>query len=79
MCVRASRYNNRVPLADSVALVSAELLCPYPPGVPVLFPGEVISSEALIQIHQALSAGGTVTGASDTTLQTILVISNDSS
>ncbi len=54
--------------------VSAELLCPYPPGVPVLFPGEVITDEALGVLEAAVASGGKVTGPSDQTLETLLVV-----
>jgi len=36
-----------VPLADAVGQVSAELLCPYPPGIPLLVPGERLDQERL--------------------------------
>jgi lysine decarboxylase len=32
-------------LADSADHIAAELICPYPPGVPLLVPGERISSD----------------------------------
>ena len=69
--------HSRISLTDSVGQVSAELLCPYPPGVPVLFPGETITAAAVDQIRRALEVGGTVTGASDPTLNTVLVIGSD--
>jgi arginine decarboxylase len=53
--------------------VSAELICPYPPGIPVLIPGERISLEALDYLQTVLDLGGTVTGCTDTTLQTLRV------
>ncbi len=31
------------PVAQAVDCISAQLLCPYPPGIPVLIPGEIIS------------------------------------
>lgn len=36
-----------VPLADAVDRVSAEILAPYPPGVPIVAPGEKITQKAL--------------------------------
>ena len=53
--------------------VCAELLCPYPPGVPVLIPGEVVSQAAVDQLLEAQRQGGTVTGAGDA-LETVLVV-----
>jgi arginine/lysine/ornithine decarboxylase len=63
-----------VPAAAAVGRVSSELLCPYPPGVPVLFPGEAISAAAVQLLQQTVQAGGTVTGAADSSLQTLLVV-----
>ena len=36
-----------VPLADALDRVSAEILAPYPPGVPVVAPGEKITQKTL--------------------------------
>ena len=36
-----------VPLADAEGRISAEILAPYPPGVPVVAPGEKITQKAL--------------------------------
>ena len=66
----------RVHLDDAIGSSSAELLCPYPPGVPVLFPGELVTVQAVQALRQAVQAGGAVTGASDTSLATLLVISS---
>ena len=66
--------NERVRVNVSIGRSSAELLCPYPPGVPVLFPGEEITREAIGSLRLALEMGGSITGASDKTLQTILVL-----
>jgi arginine/lysine/ornithine decarboxylase len=63
-----------VPLAAAAGRVCAELLCPYPPGVPLLFPGEVVSGAAVQQLQATLAGGGVVTGAQDATLQTVLVV-----
>ena len=63
--------------SDAVGGICAELLCPYPPGVPVLCPGEQITEEALRQLQEALDVGGVVTGASDSTLQTILTVATE--
>ncbi|TAG97694.1 MAG: aminotransferase class I/II-fold pyridoxal phosphate-dependent enzyme [Oscillatoriales cyanobacterium] len=54
--------------------ISAELICPYPPGIPVLMPGEIITQQALQYLQQILSAGGKITGCSDPHLQTLKVV-----
>jgi len=48
-----------------------ELICPYPPGIPLLMPGEVITREVIEYLQQIVAAGGTITGCNDPTLQTV--------
>jgi arginine/lysine/ornithine decarboxylase len=51
-----------VPLRAASGRVAAEPLVSYPPGLPVLVPGEVIGS-SLVEVLQAiLAAGGYVRG-----------------
>jgi arginine decarboxylase len=54
--------------------ISAEIVCPYPPGVPVLMPGEIITIAALDYLQRVLSSGGTITGCEDPSLQTLKVV-----
>jgi arginine decarboxylase len=63
-----------VSAAAAVGRVSAELIAPYPPGVPVLAPGEVISAAVLNALQVALADGGRIAYAVDPTLTTIQVI-----
>ena len=58
----------------AVDQLSAELICPYPPGIPVLMPGEIITSKALEYLQQILADGGKITGCSDPRLQTLKVV-----
>jgi len=52
-----------VPLSTSLGRTCAELLCPYPPGIPVLVPGEVVTIEAVQALQYAIQRGGRVTGS----------------
>jgi arginine decarboxylase len=54
--------------------IIAELICPYPPGIPLLMPGEIISKEALDYLDWVLASGGTITGCSDPTLNSFKVV-----
>ncbi|MBF2028678.1 MAG: aminotransferase class I/II-fold pyridoxal phosphate-dependent enzyme [Oscillatoriales cyanobacterium C42_A2020_001] len=63
-----------VSVEAAVGCVSAELVCPYPPGIPVLIPGEVITEEAIASLKQVLDAGGIISGCADPSLTTIKVI-----
>ncbi|MCR5581233.1 MAG: aminotransferase class I/II-fold pyridoxal phosphate-dependent enzyme [Pseudobutyrivibrio sp.] len=51
-----------IPLEDSKGMCCASIVCLYPPGAPVIVPGEVISSETIEQIGKAKAAGIHVTG-----------------
>ncbi|MDR9402626.1 MAG: aminotransferase class I/II-fold pyridoxal phosphate-dependent enzyme [Halothece sp. Uz-M2-17] len=64
-----------LPLSVAVGKISAELICPYPPGIPVLMPGELITTEAVSYIQQVLALGSNVsiTGCSDSSLETLQV------
>jgi arginine/lysine/ornithine decarboxylase len=44
----------------------------YPPGIPLLMPGEVVTPE-ILEVCQALLAGGAHCYAADTTLATMRV------
>ncbi|MEG4807665.1 aminotransferase class I/II-fold pyridoxal phosphate-dependent enzyme [Microcoleus sp. F8-D3] len=63
-----------VPADKAVDRPCAELICPYPPGIPVLMPGEIITPAAVDYLQQILAAGGKITGCSDRGLQTLKVV-----
>jgi arginine decarboxylase len=63
-----------VPAERAVGRVSAELVAPYPPGVPVLAPGEVVAGEVLEVLRAALADGGRIAYAADPTLATLQVV-----
>ena len=42
-----------LPLAECAGRVSAEMVTPYPPGIPVLGPGEEISAEIVAYLQEA--------------------------
>lgn len=64
----------RVDAADAVGRVSAELLCPYPPGIPIVAPGEVFTQAAVDYLTVVVAKGGVVSGASDSSFSTARVI-----
>jgi lysine decarboxylase len=63
----------RIPLREAVGEVSAEQFCPYPPGVPLLAPGERVTAQIVEDIEQA-GRVGRVAYSSDPTLTTIEVL-----
>ncbi len=62
-----------VPIAEAVGRTSAELVAPYPPGIPVLAPGETITADTLAALEQARTAGVRIAYAADPALLTIRV------
>ena len=66
--------NETVPAQAAIGRVSAELVAPYPPGVPVLAPGELITSAALSALREVAADGGRIAYAADPTLATFQVI-----
>lgn len=63
-----------VPTRDAEGEVSAEMVTPYPPGVPVLGPGEEISGETVTYLLAAAETGLHVHGPQDESLGTIRVV-----
>lgn len=60
-----SRTFTRRKLGDAVQCVSRSMITPYPPGIPVICPGEVISKDAIEYIMEIIEAGGAVNGISE--------------
>jgi arginine decarboxylase len=63
-----------LPIDQTIDRLSAELVCPYPPGIPLLFPGERVTVEAIATLQQVIAAGGIVTGCADPHLHTLRVL-----
>ncbi|MEB3228894.1 MAG: aminotransferase class I/II-fold pyridoxal phosphate-dependent enzyme [Synechocystis sp.] len=59
---------------QAISNISADLLCPYPPGIPVLVPGELITPAVIAYLEQILALGGTVSGLGDQSLKTLQVV-----
>jgi arginine decarboxylase len=51
-----------IDLKDAKGRIPAEIVCIYPPDIPVLIPGEVIKKEDIDQIQKAEENGSRVTG-----------------
>lgn len=67
--------SHAVPLRDSIGRVSAELIAPYPPGIPVLAPGDQITDDVLAALSKARADGIRIAYAADPTLGTLRVVS----
>lgn len=63
-----------VPLRQARGRVAAELVAPYPPGVPVLAPGECITPAVIEYLERCVALGQHLQGPADPTLGTIHVL-----
>ena len=63
-----------VPLAAASGQISAELVIPYPPGIPVLAPGEVITDDKIAYLRAGAAHGMYLSGPEDPSLATIRVV-----
>jgi lysine decarboxylase len=59
----------------AIGQVSAELVAPYPPGIPVLAPGERVTVAAVEGLRAAMADGTQVRYAADPTLGTLQIVS----
>lgn len=64
--------NKIVNLKDSIGEISGETVMAYPPGIPIVIPGEIISSDAIKMIEFFHKEGGEV--LKDTTIGKIKII-----
>ena len=62
---------------DAVGRFSADTVCMYPPGIPNLMPGELITDDILNNLKVAQMAGAHVSGLTDPTLQKLRVLSSE--
>lgn len=63
-----------VPRDRAVGRVCAELIAPYPPGIPVLAPGEEVTRSALDALLEAQAAGLRIAYAADPELTQLRVV-----
>ena len=63
-----------VPISESVGCVCSEFVMCYPPGIPILAPGERITKEILDYIEYAKVKGCSLTGPEDPDILTLNVL-----
>ena len=63
-----------VAATDAIGRISADLIAPYPPGVAVVAPGEVLTEQIINGLAATQKAGVRIAYASDSTLATYRVI-----
>ncbi|MBW4423543.1 MAG: aminotransferase class I/II-fold pyridoxal phosphate-dependent enzyme [Nostoc desertorum CM1-VF14] len=63
-----------LPLIQTNQRICAEIVCPYPPGIPLLMPGEIITKPVLDYLQQIQAMGGFISGCNDTSFKTLKVL-----
>ncbi|MGI5466543.1 aminotransferase class I/II-fold pyridoxal phosphate-dependent enzyme [Streptomyces sp. CA-132043] len=63
-----------VPVDRAAGRISAEMLTPYPPGIPAALPGERLTEPVLNYLRTGIEAGMNLPDATDTTLGTVRVL-----
>lgn len=64
----------RVGLAQTQDRVSAEVVTCYPPGIPIVYPGEVITGETIAYLKVVKELAFGISGPEDRTLETLRVV-----
>lgn len=76
MTPREAFYSKQksIPLAQAVHRVSGEIITPYPPGIPVIMPGERFSQE-IIELLVTVKRSGCPISAVDPSIATVRIVS----
>jgi arginine decarboxylase len=69
----ASEFED-VKVRDAIGRIAAEQITPYPPGVPVVVPGERINQAVIDYLLTGLEAGMVLPDPADPSLNTIRVM-----
>ena len=64
----------KVPIREAAGHISGEFVMAYPPGIPILAPGEEITDEIIDYIQYSVEKGCSMQGMEDSTLQTLNVL-----
>ena len=67
-------HREQVPLSEALHRIAGETIAYYPPGIPCVAVGEVISESVLQYIEKRKALGYVPNGADDITLETIWVL-----
>ena len=63
-----------IPIKESAGKTSGEFVMAYPPGIPILAPGERITEEIINYIEYAKEKGCLLTGTEDMHVEKINVV-----
>ncbi|MEU5000453.1 aminotransferase class I/II-fold pyridoxal phosphate-dependent enzyme [Streptomyces sp. NPDC021622] len=63
-----------VPISEAAGRVAAEAVTPYPPGIPVILPGERLTEPVLTYLRTGVRAGMNLPDAADPDFRTVRVV-----
>jgi len=63
-----------IELEKSVGMVCGEMIATYPPGIPIIYPGEIFTDEILVFITEAVKNNRHIHGLSDKTMKKVKII-----
>ena len=66
-----------VPIEECSGAVCAEFVYRYPPGIPILVPGERMTDQVMHLIAQELKSGGSLQGMADRSAKTIRILKGE--
>ncbi|MDP3057880.1 MAG: arginine decarboxylase, partial [bacterium] len=64
----------RVPLVQAKGKIVAEMLMAYPPGIPLVAPGEILTDDIIDYVHLLQEADAQIYGTEDPTAEYIKII-----
>ena len=67
-----------LPLEGAAGRVTKEMIVPYPPGIPLLCPGEIVTREHILAVRRYREAGCEFHGTADKAGKTLRVLRNSS-
>lgn len=68
-----------VPVEQAVGRIAAEMITPYPPGIPVVLPGEQLTEPVVRYLRTGLAAGMNLPDPADPELNTVRVCADGDS
>jgi arginine/lysine/ornithine decarboxylase len=77
MSPRDAYFATTEQLSDPVGRISAEMISPYPPGVPAILPGERFTEAVVTYLRAGKAAGMTIPDSSDPELETFRVVASN--
>ncbi|MFJ3648279.1 aminotransferase class I/II-fold pyridoxal phosphate-dependent enzyme [Streptomyces murinus] len=66
--------HEKVPTDEAAGRIAAEMITPYPPGIPVVLPGERLTQPVLDYLTTGVAAGMFLPDAADQRLKTVRVV-----